>query len=196
VIDIIQTELTVVVLPSSNLKPPYFSSTGIGCGDKIARQMRLLLEQENVPVYLDENAKLLVNVARQVARLSGAVGGSGFIVEQKGVRFFPWAGSKIHTTLWALAKSQDLTVAADRLSILYRDVSLEQVLEHFDFIAKSQHDPTALAELLPVKAVQKFDGYLTDELLNIANAQRLLEIKETVACTQEALSFSRRQDAC
>jgi ATP-dependent Lhr-like helicase len=190
VTDVIPAELTVVVLPSNNLKPPYFISSGMGTGDKIARQMKLLLEQQEVPAYLDENAKLLLGAARQIARLSGAVGGSGFVMEEKGVRFFPWAGSKIHTTLWACAKSQGLTVAGDRLSILYRDLSLGQVRSHLDSVVKCPPDSTALAELLPMKAVQKFDSYLSGDLLNEANAKRLLEIQETVVRVREALSLS------
>jgi hypothetical protein len=150
--------------------------------------MKLLLEQDTVAAYLDENARQILTTARQVARASGAVGGSGFVVTQDGVRFFPWAGSKIHTTLWALAKCQGLTVSTDRLSILYHDISLEQIREHFDFIAKTQHDPIGLAELLPVKAFQKFDGYLTDDLLNIANGKRLLEIKGAIALALETVT--------
>jgi ATP-dependent Lhr-like helicase len=196
VTDVIPAELTVVVVPSNNLKPPYFISSGMGTGDKIARQMKLLLQQQTTPAYLDENASLILGAARHMATLSGAVDATGFVLEEKGVRFFPWAGSKIHTTLWAFAKSQGLTVGADRLSIVYRDLSLEQVREHFDLIAKSEHDAVALAELLPMKAVQKFDSYLTNDLLNITNGQRQLEIAKTVTLIRDALSFPCQQDAC
>lgn len=190
VTDVIPAELTVIVLPSNNLKPPYFTSSGMGTGDKIARQMKLLLEQQEIPAYLDDNAKLLLGAARQMAKLAGAVGGHGLVMEEKGIRFFPWAGSKIHTTLWAFAKFQGLTVAGDRLSILYRDISLEQVRGHLDSIVKCPPDSAVLAELLPMKTVQKFDSYLSDDLLNAANARRLLEIPETVVRVREALSLS------
>jgi ATP-dependent Lhr-like helicase len=188
VMDVIVTELTVIVLPSNNLKPPYFASSGMGTGDNIARQMKLLLERPDVPAYIDDSAKLLLGAARQMAKLSGAVGGYGFVVEEKGVRFFPWAGSKIHNTLWAFAKLQGLSIAADRLSLLYRDVSLEQVREHFEMIVNVAHDPLALAELLPVQPMQKFDSYLENDLLNLANSYRLLDIKGTVECARRSIT--------
>ena len=189
VTDVILAELTVVVLPSSNLKPPYFASSGMGTGDKIARQMKLLLEREEIPAYLDDNAKVLLGAARQMAKLSGAVGDHCFVVEEKGIRFFPWAGSKIHNTLWVLAKFQELTVAADRLSILYRDLSLEQVREHFNSIVKCPPNSAALAELLPLKAIQKFDRYLSADLLNMANSKRLLEINGASDLVSRVLTF-------
>ncbi len=187
VMDVILAELTVVVLPSNNLKPPYFASSGMGTGDKIARQMKLLLERQDVPAYIDDNAKLLLGAARQLAKLSGAVGGTGFVVEDKGVRFFPWAGSKIHNTLWALAKLKGLSVAADRLSLFYRDVSLEQIHNHFDQVTNGTHDPLALAEHLPMQPTQKFDSYLESDLFHLTNSQRLLEIQGTVACVRAAI---------
>jgi len=187
VMDVILAELTVVVLPSNNLKPPYFASSGMGTGDKIARQMKLLLERQDVPAYIDDNAKLLLGAARQIAKLSGAVGGTGFVVEDKGIRFFPWAGSKIHNTLWALAKLQSLSVAADRLSLFYRDVSMGQIHHHFEQVTEGAHDPLALAEHLPVQPMQKFDSYLESDLFNLANSQRLLEIQGTAACARAAI---------
>jgi ATP-dependent Lhr-like helicase len=189
VTDVIPAELTVIVLPSNNLKPPYFTSSGMGTGDKIARQMKVLLEQQEIPAYLDDNAKLLLGAARQMAKVAGAVGGNGFVMEEKGIRFFPWAGSKIHTTLWAFAKSQGLTVAGDRLSILYRDLSLEQVREHFKSIVKCPPDSPSLAELLPMKAIQKFDSYLSTDLLNMANSKRLLEVKGASDLVSQVLTF-------
>lgn len=188
VIDVILSELTVVVLPSNNLKPPYFASSGMGTGDKIAQQMKLLLEGEQTPSYIDENAGLLLGAARRLAKLSEAVGGHGFVAENKGVRFFPWAGFKIYNTLWAFAKLEGLSVSADRLSLLYHDVSLEQVREHFNIIVNATPHPLNLAELLPVQPMQKFDAYLERDLLNLTNSYRLLDISGTTECAKRAIS--------
>jgi ATP-dependent Lhr-like helicase len=179
VVDILSSEATVVVLPAKNMKPPFFNKTGRGCGDKIARQMKTVLEQDEVPVYIDDNAKLLLGASRRVARLSGAIDGKCLVQEQGGIRFFPWSGSKIMTTLWAFAKSQELSVTSDRLSIFYRDLSLSQVQAHFTFIAEGKHDPIALAIFLPTKTMEKFDGYLVDEILNITNSRRQINVEAT-----------------
>ena len=189
VMDVILAELTVAVLPSNNLKPPYFASSGMGTGDNIARQMKLVLERPDVPAYIDDSAKLLLGAARQIAKLSGAVAYHGFVAEEKGVRFFPWSGSKIHTTLWVIAKSQGLTVAGDRLSILYRDLSMEQVRDHLDSILRCPPDSAVLAELLPMKTVQKFDSYLDNNLLNLTNGRRLLDVEATAELISQTLAF-------
>jgi hypothetical protein len=80
-------------------------------------------------------------------------------------------------------------VPTDRLSILYRDLSPEQVCEHFQKVARCQPDPTTLAALLPVKAVQTFDSYLSDELLDIADGQRLLNINGSTGLVSYTLSL-------
>jgi ATP-dependent Lhr-like helicase len=182
VTDVLQAERKVIVLPSTSMKPPYFSSGGLGCGDEISKKMKAVLAGEGCPVYLDENGKTLLAAARQIAGLSGAVGGNGLVVTEQGVRFFPWSGSKVHTTLWAFARSQKLNVASDRLSLLYQGLSPSDVLTHFDYIRNASHDAVALAGFLPVKATQKFDSYLSDDLLDIANSRRCIEVDKTAAC--------------
>jgi ATP-dependent Lhr-like helicase len=180
VLDVVQAELTVLVAPSKDLKPPYFTSSGLGCGNRIAEKMRIVLQQDSIPSYLDVTATILLKEARRIAGLSGAVAGAGLVVEKNGVRFFPWAGVKIHATLCALAKTQGIRTAMDRLSIAYREVTFNQVAEHFRFITESSHDSVALASLIAGKAVQKFDQFLDDDILNLTNSTRLLDVTGTV----------------
>ncbi|MEI9999157.1 MAG: hypothetical protein WDO13_08270 [Verrucomicrobiota bacterium] len=180
VVDVLVGELTVIVFPSNDLKPPYFAASGTGTGDKIARQMRLLLEQSEVPAYLDENAKLLLDAARHIGKLSGAVGGNGLIVERDRLRLFPWAGLKIRNTLWALARFHGIKISSDRLSISYCDVSPGQLEDHFQIISSTSHDPMGLAEFLPLQPMQKFDAYLETDLLNLANCYRFLDLPRTI----------------
>jgi ATP-dependent Lhr-like helicase len=180
VLDVIQAELTITVAPSKDLKPPYFTSSGQGCGNRIAEKMRMILQQESIPTYLDVTAVTLLKEARKVASLTGATIRAGLVVEKNGVRLFPWAGAKIHATLWALAKCQGIITAMDRLSIAYRMLSLQQLDEHFRFIAESPHDPVALASQIIGKPVQKFDQFLDEDLLDRANSTRLLDVPGTV----------------
>jgi ATP-dependent Lhr-like helicase len=187
VLDVIQAELTILVAPSKNLKPPYFVSSGLGYGDRIAEQMRLVLEQESVPTYVDNTAAALLASARTAAKLSGATTGPCLVPGPDGVRFYPWAGAKVHTTLWSLAKSQGLSTDADRLSIAYRGLNTSQLSAHLKFITSAKHDAVALAELLPVKTIQKFDPFLGDDLLDQANAGRLLDLGQTVSCLAKVM---------
>jgi ATP-dependent Lhr-like helicase len=180
VLDVVQAELTILVAPSKDLRPPYFTSSGLGCGNRIAEKMRTVLQQDSIPGYLDITATSLLKEARRIAALSGTISEAGLVVEKTGIRFFPWAGAKIHATLWALAKSQGIVTARDRLSIAYRGVTLDQVAGHFRFIVESTHDPIAMASLIVGKPVQKFDQYLDEDILDLANSTRLLDVHGTV----------------
>ena len=104
------------------------------------------------------------------------------VVTERGTRFFPWAGSKVHTTLWAFACSRKLTVTADKLSLIYSGHSLNEVLDHFREIQSSTHSPMVLAEFLPMKTIQKFDTYLSEELLDLSNSRRMIDLKMTLSC--------------
>ena len=180
VLDVVQAELTILVAPSKDMRPPYFTSSGLGCGNRIAEKMKAVLQQDTIPAYLDATAVTLLRESRRVAALSGAASKAGLVVGKAGVRLFPWAGAKIHATLWALAKSQGIITAMDRLSIAYRTINLQQLEEHFRFVLEEPHDPVVLASLILGKQVQKFDQYLDEDLLDRANSTRLLDLPRTV----------------
>ncbi len=81
-------------------------------------------------------------------------------------------------TLSLLAKAAGIEHESDRLSIAYKVLSEEAFREHVRKVASSEPDAIALAKLMPVKAVEKFDEFVPAALLDEANARNRLDIRE------------------
>ena len=79
-------------------------------------------------------------------------------------------------TLSLLANSAKIVCDIDKLSITYHLSSPEDFFAHLREMANSQPDAVALARLMPNKAVEKFDDFAPEELLDEANAQSRLDI--------------------
>ena len=64
------------------------------------------------------------------------------------------------------------------LSITYHLSSPEEFRAHLREITKSQPDAVALARLMPNKAVEKFDDFAPEQLLDEANARSRLDVSD------------------
>lgn len=75
-----------------------------------------------------------------------------------------------------------------RLSITYQLPSLEVFLAILRNIAESEPDALALARLMPVKAVENYDDFVPEPLLDDANTRSRLNISEACAACMAACS--------
>lgn len=185
VMDINAQENTVSVMPAQNLKPPFFDTSGKGLHPKIAEQMKAVLLQDDLPPYIDPAALLLLSAARRVARLSGAVSQNGIVTQGEATRLYPWHGSKVLVTLIAFARLDKIPVDSDSFSITYRNCSSARLIEHLKGIVSSSIDPKTLAAQIPIKCSEKFDDYLSEQLLDTTNGQRLLDVETTKILAQK-----------
>ena len=133
------------------------------------------------PAYLDRNSKILLRAARQTARVVN-LDKTDVIIGRQSIQWFPWVGTRALRTLSLLAKSANIACELDRprLALTYRLSSPEEFYTHLRGIANSQPDAIALARLMPVKAVEKYDDYAPEQLLDEANAKSRLDVSGAV----------------
>jgi hypothetical protein len=156
----------------------------------MVREMRTVLLGEEEPAYVNQASKLLLRAARCTARSVGLAERDIFVGQQN-IQWFPWVGTRALLTLSLLAKAAKIDHEIDRLSITYELPSLELVWGHLRQITASEPDSLALARLLPVKAVEKFDEFVPESLLDEANARSRLDVREAVAACAAALGNDR-----
>ena len=97
-------------------------------------------------------------------------------------------GTRALRTLSLLAKSAKIACEIDRprLALTYKLSSPEEFHAHLREVANSQPDAIALARLMPVKAIEKYDDFAPEQLLDEANAQGRLDIPEArAACAAQ-----------
>ena len=90
-------------------------------------------------------------------------------------------------TLSLLAESANISHELDEestpLSITYHLSSPDSFYAHLHQICTTKPDAVALARLLPIKAFEKFDDFVPEDLLDEANSQGRLDISGAVlAC--------------
>lgn len=151
------------------------------------REIKAVLLGDDEPAYLDQNSKLLMRAARRTARAIGLLE-KDVVVGRQGIQWFPWLGSRALITLSLLAKAAKIIHETDQLSITYRLPSLEAFREHLRTVGSAPPDAVVLARLLPVKATEKFDDFVPEQLLDEANAQSRLSKEEAIDACNMALS--------
>jgi ATP-dependent Lhr-like helicase len=184
--EIIPEQKLVLVTFSPGGKAPLFHGGSGEIHTRIVREMRDVLIGIDEPSYIDGNGKLLLRAARKIAHAS-ALAEKCIIMGRQSIQWFPWVGTRTLFTLVLLAKSAKIVCEPDRLSLKYKLPSMGAFLEHLREIASSALDPIALARLIPVKSVEKYDDYVPEHLLDEANAMNRLDIHEAREVCAEVL---------
>ena len=92
------------VRPSTGGKVPrYIADGGADIHQKIREKMREIVLSEYIPVYLDENAKVMLKDA-QVAAKEARLATSSFIMDGEDTYWFTWTGAAKHRALLFLER--------------------------------------------------------------------------------------------
>lgn len=153
------------VAPAPGGIPPAFAGGEAGMlHDRIVREMLSVYSRQDVPRFLDANAKALLEEGRQAWRSMG-LDRHRIVSQGNDVVLFPWVGSgRRDSLLLALlaagfsAETYDitLTVRADEPDVRKALARLAEA---------PPPDPMDLARAVENKAVDKYDFYLGEDLL-------------------------------
>jgi ATP-dependent Lhr-like helicase len=183
--EILSDQKLVFVVFSPGGKAPPFQGGAVEIHTRIVCEMRTVLLGDDEPAYLDQNSKLLLRAARRTAR-AVSLAERDMIGGKQCVQWFPWVGTRALLTLSLLAKSAQIVHEMDRLSITYHLPSAETLLAHLRQCTTSEPNALALARLMPVKAVEKFDDFVPEALLDEANCRSRLDIRAARAACATA----------
>lgn len=158
-------------------KAPEFLSDGGSMHTRVVQEMHKVLMDKDEPTWLHPDGRLLLRAARNIARGCGLIN-NDVVVRPREIQWFPWVGTRGFETLRAFARSAGIKHEADELSITYQVDSLEHFRAHLAEISNSKLSAAELAAFLSVKSIEKFDGLLADEVLNVANGHDRLNFEE------------------
>jgi ATP-dependent Lhr-like helicase len=173
--DIIAVQKTVEVAPATGGKAPLFRGVGLDIHARVVAEMRAVLLDNDEPVYVDEAGQTLLSAARRVERHT-RVASHGVLHVGGGIRWYPWLGTRALRTLELHAKCAGLSCRTDEISIGYADLSEEAWRKHLGDICAGKFSALELARKLAVKVFEKFDGCLSEELQDLANARDRLDL--------------------
>lgn len=185
--EIIFDKKLVLVSLSPGKKPTPFPGAAGEIHTRVMQEMKTVLLNSDEPAYLDRNSKSLLRAARQTAFIV-KLDKTDIVFGWQSIQWFPWVGTRALRTLSLLARSAKIVHETDQLSITYHLSSPEEFRAHLRGITKSQPDAVALARLMPNKAVEKFDDFTPEQLLDEANARSRLDIPGAVEACATILS--------
>ncbi len=164
------------VAPSEGRRVPLFSGVGGAClHDRIRQVMFEMYCSTNIPTYLDAEARDLLAEGR---RHFGELGLSSqfFVQDGKDSLLFCWRGDRVMDTVVTLLNVRGLHAMRDGIAITVHGASEGDVLAHVNSIASTDPpDARALASSVANKRREKYDHFLTEELLDANFASRNLD---------------------
>jgi ATP-dependent Lhr-like helicase len=180
----------VFVSPARGGKAPEFLGAGGELHTRVLQEMRAVLTEKGEPTWLNENAKLLLRAARTTALKCGVIQNDVLVMPHR-VQWFPWVGSRGLLTLKVYANAMSVAHELDKLSINYYVDSPEAFFDHLKEIANSSDQACELARFIPVRAIQKYDDLLPNDLLDEANGHDYLDMNEAKDIARQALLARR-----
>src|SRR5262249_27000076 len=128
------------------------------------------------PRYLNATAQTLLAEGRAAFHASGHATHRIFAFGTETV-VFPWRGDRIMNTLAVVLSKQGLEIGQDGVAITVGNCTTAALIEVIKALAAGPPpDRVALAGTVRAKVHDKYDRYLSEELLNVAYAARALDV--------------------
>ena len=179
VIEVDQDKRIVTLVHATGGRPPRFGGMGVEIHDRIRQKMFEIYKSPEIPVYLDRRAVDLLEESRGNFYRFG-LDRHWYLPYGKDLIIFLWKGSQVNNTLQVLLNSQNLKVLQSGFALIISNSTEKEFLNLIEVII---HDDTTnnieLAGTVANKLREKYDYFLTDNLLNAEYAARSLNIENT-----------------
>jgi len=188
VLEVDERHNEITVEPSRAGRVPYFKgASGADIHPKVRQRMRDLLASEAVPRYLDPTAREMLATARATARDVGLLD-QPFVHDGADLVWFTWTGSRINRTLMALGSFiAGLKVTDDGIALTFESTPENAVRDAYRRVLTVHPSVEELAAKFPLKAHEKYDWCLSEELQAQALARNSLDLEGALALVRDQL---------
>lgn len=156
----------IVLRPSKGGVPPVFGGQAGWVHDRIRQEMFAVYSESHVPVFLDAQAReLLVEARENFNRFKLAK--TRILAQGSTAYLFCWMGDRAMDTLTAILRSEGIKAAHEGIAIVVNSTSPDEVQNCLCALLKDGlPDAYELARSVANKATEKYDLFLSDELLS------------------------------
>lgn len=176
VMNVDSAKKVIVLKPAKGGKAPIFGGEAGLIDNRIRQEMFAVYTDSTVPQFLDAQAKeLLVEARENFGRYGLAV--KTILSHGRTTYLFCWLGDRIQDTVAAILRSKGLKAVNEGIAIVVLNVSPDELRSCLRTLLKERlPDATDLARTVANKACQKYDLFLTDELLSLDYAASRLDV--------------------
>jgi ATP-dependent Lhr-like helicase len=192
--DIDTKKKTINVIPSKGGEPPKFESHGMLVHDIVRQEMLHIYENEHYRIpsvigdidFLDSTARELFLEGLEFFKLTRLK--ERKIFENNGyVYIIPWMGDKIVNTIKTMLMKAEYKVSTFAGVVEIDSSDLQGVRDYLCICLQQNLTNTELARFVPEKHIEKFDEFLTEDLLTQGFGQKYFDISGTLSWLQENL---------
>lgn len=175
------------LLPAKGGRLPRFGAHGPAVHDRVREEMHAIYESFESPSFVDGRARdLLIEGRMNFDRLGLR---ERLLVPHGGdTVIFPWAGDRVMNTLLVQMAKHGFEVAQSGVALRVHEASIERVAAALHAIAgEGVADAAALARSVKNKETEKYDPYLTEDLLCAGYANMRLDPAGAARCAERLL---------
>jgi len=187
VVAVDQDRRVVDLVPAKGGRVPSFGARGHVVHDRVRKEMRAIYELFEIPPFVDARARdLLVEARMSFERLG--LRDRPLIAHGRDTLFFPWAGDRVMNTILVQMAKRGFQVAQTGVALRFSDAPIELVEAALrSLVEAGSEDAVALSRSVKNKILEKYDGYLIEDLLCATYASIMLDPEEAVRCLERTL---------
>jgi ATP-dependent helicase Lhr and Lhr-like helicase len=165
----------ISLVPAGGGRPPLFGGAGATVHEVVRGEMREVLEGDDVPPFLDPEARALLAEGRAEYRTL-TLHERPFVVWDRGTLWFPWTGDRILGTLALQFRAVGLDAGAESGVLRVAGQTPAEVLSVVRALAAAgPADGRTLAAEVRTKQMEKHHRWLSDALLEADYAAARLD---------------------
>lgn len=145
---------------------PRFQGSGASIHDRVREEMRRVLVDSDLPIYLDDPGRELLSEGRKTFQRFN-LGRQPLLQHGRDSYLFVWLGDRILNTLALQLRLQGADVAVNGPALLFRGSSSDEVGQLLrEFASIGPPNAKKLAASVQNKKTEKHHSYLSEDLLN------------------------------
>lgn len=175
VVEVDSAKKVIVLTPAAGGKPPRFDGQAGRIHDRIRQEMFAVYTERSVPVFLDAQAKELLAEARENF-IRFDLANIKILHQGRSTYIFCWMGDRVMDTLAAMLCSKKIMAGNRGIALVVANASPDTLQNCLQALLKEGlPDAYELAKTVVTKATEKYDLFLTDELLSADYAASKLD---------------------
>lgn len=175
VLEVDQARKVIVLKPAKGGKAPIFGGEAGLIHDRIRLEMFAVYTESTVPAFLDAQAKELLLEARENFKRYD-LAKKTILSHGSNTYLFCWAGDRAMNTLAAMLRSKGMKTANEKIAIVVLNATPDQLRNCLSALLKEgRPDTLELARSVGNKACEKYDMFLSEDLLSVDYAASRLD---------------------
>lgn len=166
VLEVDSQKKVIVLKPSKGGKAPVFGGQAGWVHNRIRQEMFEVYTEKTVPIFLDAQAKQLLLEGRENFHRY-ELAQQKILSQGNATYLFCWMGDRALDTMAAMLRFKGLKAANEGIAVVVSNTAPDKLQNCLnDLLKDGLPDAYELAKTVPNKACEKFDLFLTEELLS------------------------------